>query len=129
MSAQSLDEPAIPSDVLSVAPSVSAVVSSADCRVVIVERGFDPISHEAYLQWLVRPHESEKQATVVTTVPLAELSSGMWRIYDPKFINPHTITLAACFRFLDRRHEVTITLTDSGHYILHGDLTVRADEL
>lgn len=118
----------IPDDVSSIAPSVAAIAGSAERRVVLVERGFDPISHDVYLQWLGEPAEPGESRTILTTVCVAEFSSGMWRVFDPRFVDSRTLTLAAYFRFLDRPHEITITFTDPGHYTLRGELTVRADE-
>jgi len=124
MSAQS-----IPAELPPVAPEVSAVASSAGRRVVIVEGGFDVISHTVYLQWLREPRSREEKPEVVATVLVGELPEGFWRVSDLKFVDPTTAAFSAYFRLSDRPHEVTITFAAPARYTLRGDLTVREDEI
>jgi hypothetical protein len=116
-------------EVLKIPGNISTIVSSPFYRLILVEGGFDVIQHKAFLQWLKEPSGEQNEIKVTRTAEVKELNSGKWRLFDPKFENPHEVTLDAYFRFSNCSHAVTISLRKDGTYSFSGDLTLKDDEV
>jgi hypothetical protein len=119
------------SDQIPFIPSnISEVARSHVGRIILVEGGFDPIHHQAYLQWLQEPSTPEEETTILGTTEISELNGGQWRLFDCKFKDPRTITLTAYYRYSSRPHKVTIRLgsPETKSYKFEGDLRLREDE-
>ena len=87
------DAPVVPGSVSSVEAGGywSSGGVEGQYRLIIDTGGMEHVVSQAFLQWLSQPRDAEGSVVVITSVPLTELNTGVWRFDSPAFQLRHGV--------------------------------------